>query len=272
MVVRTGLLEMQAAYACNLTCESCSHFSNNGHRGYLGLDEAEEWMSRWNRRLVPGMFRILGGEPTLNPDLVAFIELAARKWPASRLGLTTNGFFLHRHPELPEVLSRHNVLLHFSIHHESQEYLERVLPILALIEGWRARCPFDVLVEKTYERWTRRYHGFGAAVLPYEDRDPRRSWERCECSNTVQLFRGRLWKCSAITYLQVQKQTYPELSPRWDPYLAYQPLGPECSDGELAAFLGREDESICGMCPADPERFDRPSPLIPLGVLKKGSG
>jgi hypothetical protein len=85
----------------------------------------------------------------------------------------------------------------------------------------------------------------------------------------MQLFRDRLWKCSPIAYLQLQKETYPNLSSHWDRYLAYQGLTPDCSDGELLAFVQQQEEDICRMCSADPERFDKPSPLIPLGVLRE---
>jgi hypothetical protein len=58
----------------------------------------------------------------------------------------------------------------------------------------------------------------------------------------------------------LQHTTYP-LSEKWQPYLDYQPLAPGCSDDELAEFLGREEESYCGMCPANPEKFKLPVPL-----------
>ena len=38
----------------------------------------------------------------------------------------------------------------------------------------------------------------------------------------------------------------------WSGYLAYGSLGPEADDDEMRAFLGREDEFICAMCPAQP--------------------
>ncbi len=272
MAIRTSLLEIHAAHACNLTCESCSHFSNNGHKGFLDLKDAEAWMKSWHRRIVPGLFRILGGEPTLNPQLPELIELAAEHWPASRIGLTTNGFFLHRHPRLPFVLSRCNVALRLTIHHSSEEYLAKVRPIVALINGWRQSHFFEVAIEEAYERWTRRYHGFGAAVTPYQDEDPRGSWEHCPCKNCMQLFRGKLWKCSPIAYLRLQKETYPNLSPAWDGYLGYQGLAPDCSDHQLAVFLQQREEDICRMCAAAPERFDKPSPLVSLGVLRKNPG
>jgi hypothetical protein len=72
-----------------------------------------------------------------------------------------------------------------------------------------------------------------------------------------------------ITYLRLQKETYPSLSPKWDKYLEYQGLGPDCSDEELSAFLQQQEESICGMCSSEPEWFEKQSPLIPLGHWKQ---
>jgi hypothetical protein len=228
-------------------------------------------MRSWRDRIAPDAFRILGGEPTLNPRLPELIEMAARSWPSARLILTTNGFFLHRHPGLAEVLSRHKVLLRLTIHHQSEEYKTRVREIHALIEKWRKEHPFETDLERAYRRWTRRHHGFGAGVEPFEDGNPASSWAICPSRQCVQLFRGRLWKCSSIAYLRLQKEAHPGLSPKWNEYLAYQGIGPECSDADLRAFLRRKEETICGMCPASAVRFDKPSPLIRRDVLKKAA-
>jgi hypothetical protein len=268
MALRLPLLEIHVANACNLTCESCSHFSNSGHKGMLSLADAEAWMKSWHTRVIPGLFRMLGGEPTLNPHLPALIELAARYWTQSRIGLTTNGFFLHRHPDLPAVLERHNVILRLTIHHRSEEYLAKFREIVSIIDEWRKDYSFELVVENAYDRWTRRYHGFGAGVLPFRDDNPRKSWENCPAKNCMQLFRNRLWKCSPIAYLRLQKESHPGISRLWDRYLAYSGLGPDCSDAELLTFTQWQDEGICGMCAMTPKPFEKPSPLIPLSVLK----
>lgn len=97
-------LEIHVAHGCNLACESCSHYSNQGHAGLLGLDEADRWMRLWNQRLRPSTFSLLGGEPSIHPQLPEFVALSRRRWPHAKLRLVTNGFFLHRHPTLPLVL------------------------------------------------------------------------------------------------------------------------------------------------------------------------
>ncbi len=62
-------------------------------------------MAPWVGRLAPESFCLVGGEPTINPKLAEMVYLAARFWPRSQLRLITNGFFLHKHPRLPEVLA-----------------------------------------------------------------------------------------------------------------------------------------------------------------------
>lgn len=77
-------LEMHAAHGCNLTCESCSHYSNHSHKGLLSLDDARQWMCAWSDRLLsPDVFSLLGGEPALHPDLAALVRLARTCWPHS---------------------------------------------------------------------------------------------------------------------------------------------------------------------------------------------
>src|SRR5579863_9651800 len=130
MTISLRNLEIHAAHACNLTCESCSHFSDQGHKGVLTLTEAENWMEPWAPRLDPLVFSILGGEPTINPELVGVFALARRHWPRALIRIVTNGFFLRRHPDLPRLLRNDgNALLYLSVHHDSAPYEELLSPI-----------------------------------------------------------------------------------------------------------------------------------------------
>lgn len=130
---------------------------------------------------------------------------ARENWPQSRLRLVTNGFFLHRHPELPVVLSQAgDAFLNVSLHHESAEYLEQMQPILGLANTWQREHKITVKFTPSHTNWTRRYHGFGASMAPYEDRQPRESWLHCPARRCTQLFEGKsgnvprwhIWACS----------------------------------------------------------------------------
>ncbi len=259
-------LEIHAAHACNLACESCSHYSDYAHKGIISLDDARAWMQPWSARIAPQTFSILGGEPTIHPDLTGFVELSRRMFPRATLRIVTNGFFLHRHPELPKFMARdRRTILYLSIHHESPEYREQVEPVKRLLEQWIGTYAIPVQQYHSWGRWTRRYRGQGAAMEPFADGMQRRSWEVCEARHCPQLFEGRIWKCAPLAYLPMQHARF-GLSEKWSPYLAYRPLEPGCSDDDLRAFFKREDEPQCGMCPAKPELFELP---MPIRILKR---
>jgi hypothetical protein len=261
MTIALRNLEIHAAHACNLTCESCSHFSDQGHKGVLSLAEAEGWMEPWAPRLDPLVFSILGGEPTINPELAGVFALARRHWPRALIRIVTNGFFLRRHPALPQLLRDDgNALLYLSIHHDSAPYEELLSPIASLLVDWIEQQGVRVVVLRSYRHWTQRHLGSGDATEPFADGDPRASWEICPAKYCRQLFAGKVWKCSPIAYLRLQAAKY-HLSSQWAPYLAYTPLDPDCSEDELVTFFAREHETVCGMCPARRRPLAIPLPL-----------
>lgn len=262
---RLDNLEIHLTHSCNLACESCSHYSNYGHKGMVSLEEAQIWMSAWNRRLEPRQFSLLGGEPSLHHNLVEFMALARRSWPHAHLRLVTNGFFLHRHPALPIFLQHDpDAAIYLSIHHGSPEYLERVLPIKQLLKKWVNLYDIQVRIYHSHKHWTRRYQGSGAGMEPFAHGKPRQSWETCPARFGPQLFEGKIWKCAPLAYLKMQDAKF-SLSARWQPYLAYEPLPPDCSDDELDAFLSREEESYCSMCAAHPQPLSLAIPLASIG-------
>jgi len=254
-------LEVHVTHACNLACESCSHYSNHNHRGRLTLSEADRWMGFWSQRIEVGDFHLLGGEPTVHPELPSFIGIVRRHWPNSAIRIRTNGFFLHRHPSLPALLAADGrTTVCIAVHHDSREYRERLQPVLDLVDRWHAEFGIRVDVDQSFGNWTRRYLGFGAAMQPFEDGAPRASWEICPARHCKQLFEGKLWKCAPLAYLKLQLSKY-RLSSKWDHYLQYRPLHPGCSDAELDRFLALEEESYCGMCSARRRPLDLPNPI-----------
>jgi len=263
------ILQIHVAHACNLTCESCSHYSNHRHSGITQLQDAEDWMSLWSRRLETRRFVLVGGEPTIHPNLPDFIPLVRRHWPAAHIRLFTNGFFLHRHPNLPELLHADpNIELCLSVHHPSLKYQNRLRPIFDLLDTWQAKHPFHLTILHSHANWTRRYHGYGASMMPFEDGQQRESWEICPAKHCKQLFEGKIWKCPPLAYLKLQQAKF-ALPEAWNRYLAYQPLDPRCSDSELDAFIAKEDEIYCRMCPAQPQ------PLVldaPIRLSEEASG
>lgn len=158
-------------------------------------------MAGWSGRLVVDEFHLLGGEPTIHPELPAFVTLVRRHWPKAFIRIRTNGFFLHRHPDLPKLLADDTrAAISIAVHHDSPEYLEKLRPILDLIARWKREYAIQIDIDPSFTNWTRRYQGFGAAMRPYEDGSARKSWEICSARHCKQLFEGKIWKCAPLAY------------------------------------------------------------------------
>jgi len=256
------ILELHVSHACNLACESCSHYSNHNLKGNITLEKADEWMSLWNDRITPRVFSLLGGEPTVNPQLLDIIYLSREKWKYSKINLVTNGFFLHRYPDLPKVLKEiGNVLLSISIHYNGEAYIDKIASNLALAKEWKRKYKIDIEIRPSAKYWTRRYKGYGSSIEPYEDNNPRASWKVCPAKYCAQLFEGKLWKCPPLAYLKMLDEKV-HLSKKWERYLNYQALSPDCTKEELKAFIKQKEIIECAMCSANLEYFKLPNPLI----------
>lgn len=254
-------LEIHAWHGCNLACESCSHFSSLNLRGGPSAEDCRSWMAAWHHRLEPVVFSILGGEPTMNRDLVAIVEAAVEYWPRSHVRVVTNGFYLHRHPRLPQALQRAGrSILEVSSHHSSETFQRRFAPVRALVDEWRRTHGLNVRVIEADRYWSRRYHADDHAIRFFES-DARKAWTACPAKYCMQLHDGKLWKCAPAAYFEMVARTR-----RADPaahalFGGYAPLAPSATDAELDGFLAQEEEEICRLCPERLERFELPMPL-----------
>ena len=105
--------------------------------------------------------------------------------------------------------------------------------------------------------WRKQYKGHGVTMRPYEDKEPRKSWEICQCSwanggvQNVQLYENTLWKCPPIAYLKSALTKFGlHTHPKWKPYLKYKPLSGDATLEEMVNWMRQEEEDICNMCPA----------------------
>lgn len=270
-------LEMHCTHACNLNCQSCSHYSNHHHGGHVAVEEADEEMQFWCNRIKPKRFGILGGEPALHPKLGQWLIMTRKNWKYSEIGLTTNGILLPKlHPNLGEILKETNINLSISQHSNDPEYLELFNSALVVMKGWSSKYKIPIRVRDYTKLWRNQYFGYGDNMMPYEDKDPKKSWENCRARECHTLFEKKLWKCPPLTWLHLQKNKF-NLNPIWDQYLEYKykgALNHTATDEEIKNWLNIKEESYCSMCPKNPKLLDLPNPLkqptlIQLGLPKK---
>lgn len=79
---------------CNLTCNSCASLQCYNLSGtYLWSDQAAIY-TQWSRVAHFPNIDILGGEPFLNPQLLAWCTNIRALWPHSEISVQTNGTLL----------------------------------------------------------------------------------------------------------------------------------------------------------------------------------
>ncbi|OAN45579.1 hypothetical protein A6A04_06685 [Paramagnetospirillum marisnigri] len=246
-------IEMDIAQSCNLHCRFCSHYSNYGLKGLVPLKDSAPWLAALKRRVIPKHFQLLGGEPTLNPELCDYIVFVRELWPEVDLIVASNGLLLDRQPDLWRVLAETGAKLAISRHSSlDQAYLAKFEPAMDKAREQASRFGVDLTIRQGYAAFARTYLGEGPSMRPYAEGNPAASWELCTSKYCTTLFRGRLWKCPPIAFLPLVAAKFGlDSVPEWQPYLSYGGLDVMASASDYAAFLNANyaPQSICGMCP-----------------------
>jgi hypothetical protein len=262
LMIELPNLEFHAAHACNLYCAQCSHYSNFHAGGIVSLEEARANFDAWKGRLAPKRIAILGGEPTLNPELISIIELARQSFPNAEGLFVTNGFFLDRHPDLPRVLIDNQFRMDVSQHGRAPEYMKRFRLVRQQLRQWRTAYPkLQINIRKSHRGWRQQYRIVDGRPMPF-DSDPRAAWSICLQRTCTQLYKQCLWKCPALAYHAIMSRKLKlDNEPAWQLFRDYQACSPAASDDQVVDFLATEEVPSCALCPARKIPFRHSDPL-----------
>ncbi|MBK2001097.1 radical SAM protein [Campylobacter sp. 2018MI35] len=92
------IIEIHVSESCNLNCFGCNHFSQIAEKKFPDIEKFQQDMkelSNITKGLI-GTFRLMGGEPLLNPQCQEFINITRKYFPDSSIWLVTNGILLHK--------------------------------------------------------------------------------------------------------------------------------------------------------------------------------
>ena len=98
----------------------------------------------------------------------------------SQLQLITNGFFFHRHPDLPAILEDIKCNLEVSIHHSGQDYTEKFKPVQELLDNWKRQHNFKLHNRPSAAKWRTTFGGYSSEMKPFNDGTREKSFS---CSN-----------------------------------------------------------------------------------------
>tara|TARA_B100001250_G_scaffold25196_1_gene20932 strand:- start:787 stop:1605 length:819 start_codon:yes stop_codon:yes gene_type:complete len=258
-VVDVPHLEWHVTHSCNFTCQGCGHFTNDGYKEDINIDQLKSWYLPWVDKIRPRSLCMLGGEPLLNKDLVEIIYMTKEVWNIEsdqEFEIVSNGLLIETQPDLPKALSDTNCILTITKHSDDEKYIKLFDRSIKNIES----LGIKYRIHDAVDYWLKTHVGYGPTIEPIGSDDFKESWDNCPGGQENFILQdSKIYKCAALAYLPIQKKKYGDkLSPKWNPYLKYIPLSP---DGDIEKFFSRKAEIVCSMCPKKSGRFKKPSPL-----------
>jgi hypothetical protein len=97
--VVTRALEAHVVDHCNLTCAECCSLSPMLPPWVADPADLAADLASARKLLAPAVFKLVGGEPLLHPDLVELVRVVRQSEIAPRISITTNGLLLDRTPD-----------------------------------------------------------------------------------------------------------------------------------------------------------------------------
>lgn len=240
MIELSPVLEIYITNVCNLTCRGCNRFNNYNFKGHQYWNDHADAIEAWSKRLLAKRIFIIGGEPTLNPDLELWASNLRRLWPNSLIAIQSNGTY--ENFESDRLYNKYKVELAVSLHDSSMAD--------KLIEKWRNRAG---LIEAFVFHQSAVINKEGKYYL--HNSDPQQAFNSCGMKHDPTIFNGKLYKCPSMALLpEFDRQFNLQLDQRQKELLySFKPLTADCSEEELEQFISTRDTPIaqCEFCPSD---------------------
>lgn len=249
-------LSFEVVRQCNIKCEGCNHFTNlKSIRHILSLEEINDNLFEWSKILNPAVFRILGGEPFINKNLDDVIFNISTLFPLSKINICTNGLLIsHFSDDFAKKISHspNSIKITISLHSLNREYISKISEAISKLDYWKKKYNIEYLIKDYLSDWAWPYRLIDNKIYPFEDNNPRRSWENCMSQTCKQIYKSKLYKCPLTAYMQ---DIVDRMDESFKKYLNYIPANPYDSYESIEEFVNKEDEFVCGACPINPKKF-----------------
>lgn len=234
------VVEFYITNVCNLTCRGCNRFNDNNFKGHQYWADHAEVYETWAKRLDLPRIVIIGGEPTLNPDLELWVMNLRRLWPEAVIMVQTNGTY--QRPEHLTFWDKYRVGFGLSLHNP------------ATADELKAKWKYHAGEIDAYT-----FHQ--STIIKEDDHwilhnsDVQAAFNACDMKHDHTMYQGKLYKCPAMSNLPDFDQQFDlRMDSRQRELLySYKPLSVDCSEYDLEQFLITKDTPIaqCEFCPQD---------------------
>ena len=233
-----SVIEFYITNQCNLACTNCNRFNDHDFRSHYYWEDSADAVTAWSQRINASMIVIIGGEPSLHPELETWVVNLRRLWPETTLMIQSNGTNVQVEKNL-KLYDNYGVGWGISVHRpEMRPALER---------------QWGTLIDNT--KFT------PAAIIPQGDEftvhqsDPMTAFNSCTMRHSHTIFKGKLHKCPVMAVLpEFRTQHSVVMDSRQEELLGqYQPLSADCTDQQLTDFVDTRNQPIdqCEFCPGD---------------------
>jgi hypothetical protein len=189
--LRVEAFELHVAEHCNLRCANCCNMSPLVPERFLSLEETRALCERMSRVLIADVFKIMGGEPLLHPDIAGVLRAVRSTTIGDRVRLFTNGLLL---PAMTDAFWE--ALDELTISDYTSARLKPA--VLELAHARAVRHGFVLNVKPVRE--------FSQVLSPRFRRDDaqvRSTFERCWLRHRCLIVRGgRFYMCTRAAYAE----------------------------------------------------------------------
>lgn len=237
------VVEFYITNVCNLTCRGCNRFNDLNFKGHYRWSDHAELYESWSRRINIDKISIIGGEPTLNPDLELWVSNLRRLWPKSDIMIQTNGTYFRSY--FTNFWKKYKTTFVISLHdiNTAEE----------IIQNWKTQ--FEPHQAVSFLKG----FIFHQSSLVKENNhftlnhnDPEEAFRCCDMKYDHTMVNGKLYKCPTTAILpEFDNQFHLQLDIKQKELLySYVPLLPDCSEQDLLDFFQQREKSIkqCELC------------------------
>lgn len=257
-------LETMITYACNLSCNGCTNYSDYHTKGYVPWAVGKKWIESWLYKVQLPDFGLIGGEPMLHPEVKQWIYGCRELMPDSQIRFTTNAVnFVDRDELLDWLIDIGNCVLKFTIHQDTPNIRSAINDVFSRYE-WTATVehgisrwlgPNGVRFQLNYpKRFVKSFQGQYGNMRPHHN-DPAEAFKICVQQKCPLLYEGKIYKCSSVALLpRVMHDWRQPVDHSWSPYINdYEPLTIDSSRIKIDEFISNFGQAFytCAMCPTE---------------------
>ena len=193
--IQVETLEIHIAEHCNLKCFHCCTNSPYNKKRLLTLREVEKACNQLAKYFQADVFKLLGGEPLLHPQLIQIIDIAKASGVSENIRIVTNGLLLHRMPD--EFWDKIDQLT-------ISNYLSAPISEENIEIFWKKARKYEVVLNIKY------VDEFNEILLKKPNTDKQKNqmiyddcWIRHRC---LMIRNGVFFKCARAAYMDIYKK------------------------------------------------------------------